>query len=175
MFTGKMERKWQKEIYLNLTIIQDGTLHAKKYIRQNRKRGNLNLSSNWNNCQLKYKPERFFQRLTELCTPFIFQKKDTSSGSNVGNKGSCKSKFTGNRLHCAYCAINWSTSTKATTASTMGTAARTVKTKISDIFSFTDRNAGKQKELKFRDVGKSETIYTSLLLSSIRLDVLMNT
>lgn len=53
-------------------------------------------------------------------TSYIF------AGSNSGKlepKGSCNSGLTGNKLHCAYCAINWSTSTKATIASTIGTAA----------------------------------------------------
>ncbi|OMO81257.1 putative pectinesterase/pectinesterase inhibitor 51 protein [Corchorus olitorius] len=52
--------------------------------------------------------------------PYIF------AGSRFGKlmlKGSCNSGLMGNKLHCACCAINWSTSTRATMASTIGTAA----------------------------------------------------
>ena len=49
-----------------------------------------------------------------------------STGEAV-RRGSCSSGFIGNKWHCAYCAINWSTRTKATIASTIGTAAATIQ------------------------------------------------
>ena len=47
----------------------------------------------------------------------------SSSTGEAVRRGSCSSGFIGNKWHCAYCAINWSTRTKATIASTIGTAA----------------------------------------------------
>lgn len=92
-------------------------------------------------------------KITHLCTPFRVLQKGTSAGSEMGTKGSWKSKFTGNILHWAICAINWSTRTKATIASTMGTAAGPVQIKISENFFSTDENASqkmKQKKKKKR-------------------------